>query len=145
MKAQPIKTVALTIALAGGLALSNACAAEMRPGLKADKELAAKLAQCAATYTENARWLRTIKQNADKLLEQGQWHYDGAVALSDDAFVKAQFILRTKELISLFADAKRPKEEQVAALNMFLETTDRYKSGCEQLRSAHETMLVTPG
>jgi hypothetical protein len=50
-----------------------------------------------------------------------------------------------KELISLFADAKRPKEEQVAALNMFLETTDPYKSGCEQLRSAHETMLVTPG
>lgn len=145
MKAQPIITVALTIALSGGLALSNACAAEMRPGLKADKELAGKLAQCAATYTENARWLRTIKQNADKLLEQGQWHYDGAVALSDDAFVKEQFILRTKELISLFADTKRPKEEQVAALNVFLETTDRYKSSCEQLRSAHETMLVTQG
>lgn len=145
MKPQRIKTVALTIALAGGLALSNTCAAETRPGLKADKELATKLAQCAATYTENARWLRTIKQNADKLLEQAQWHYDGAVALSDDAFVKEQFILRTKELISLFADAKKPKEEQVAALNMFLETTDRYKSGCEQLRSAHEAMLVTPG
>ena len=145
MTAQVIKTLAVTIALAGGLALSNAGAAEMRTGLKADKELATKLAQCAATYTENARWLRLIKENADQLLEQGQWHYDGAVALSDDAFVKEHFLVRSKELMYLFADPKEPKEVQVAALNKFLETTDRYKSACEQLRSAHETMLTTAG
>lgn len=136
-----VRTRVVALGLFMATAWVQAAEGQKPPALKQDKELSGKLAQCAATYTASARLQLAAKQNADSLLEQGQWYYDGAIALADEPFAKAQFIVRSGELTGMLPKDSMPRDQQIADLKRFMGAINGYVEGCEQLRAIHAAML----
>ena len=134
----------LSAAILGvGMALSHAHAADEKtlPPLKQDKPLASQMGMCAATYVASARLQKDLGKNADDLVEQGVWFYDGGKALSDEPYAKSQFLIRNNELQALLPKASMTKEAQIATMNAWYNAINAYNGQCEQLRAKHEAML----
>ncbi len=106
-----------------------------------DKATADKLARCAANYTFQVRMLKAAGGKPDALTASMEWHWERAIALSDEAYTEERFKVHYRNYQALdreFAkiDAKKEPERARAEMTRILASLNTDSDDCDLLRKA---------
>ncbi len=106
-----------------------------------DKAAADKLLRCAANYTFQVRMLKAAGGKPDALTASMEWHWEHAIALSDEAYAEERLKVhyRTyqaldRELAKI--DANKEPERAKAEMTRLLASLNADSDDCDLLRKA---------